>query len=76
MFSARAADDVFPRQTLDRWGFDIELLAIAQSRGFRICEIPITWINAPGSKVTLSTYLEVLGEIRSIRRNLKAGLYQ
>jgi dolichyl-phosphate beta-glucosyltransferase len=76
MFSARAAEDVFPRQTLDRWGFDIELLAIAQSRGFRICEIPITWINAPGSKVTLSTYLEVLGEIRRVRRNLKAGLYQ
>ncbi len=76
MFSARAAEEVFLRQTIDRWGFDIELLAIAQSRGFRIREVPITWINAPGSKVTMSTYPEVLGEIWRIRRNLKAGLYK
>jgi dolichyl-phosphate beta-glucosyltransferase len=76
MFTGKAADRIFPRLTIDRWGFDIELLVIAQSQGCRICEVPITWINASGSKVTMSSYLEVLAEVWRIRRNLKAGLYK
>jgi hypothetical protein len=76
IFTGREADRIFPRQTLNRWGYDIELLAIAQLYGCRIAEVPITWINAIGSKVTLGSYLEVLGEVWRIRRNLKAGLYK
>lgn len=76
MFTRRAADIIFPRQTLTRWGYDIELLAIAQAHGCLIAEAPITWHNAPGSKVTAGSYLEVLGEVWRIRRNLRAGLYR
>jgi dolichyl-phosphate beta-glucosyltransferase len=76
MFASREAEMIFLRQTIDRWGYDIELLAIAQSHGCRICEVPIAWINASGSKVTLASYFEVLMEIGRIRRNLKAGLYK
>jgi dolichyl-phosphate beta-glucosyltransferase len=76
MVTAHAAELIFPRLTIERWGFDVEMLAIAQSHGCRIHEVPITWINASGSKVTMSSYLQVLGEVRRIRRNLKAGLYK
>jgi dolichyl-phosphate beta-glucosyltransferase len=76
IFTGREADEIFRRQTIDRWGYDIELLAIAQLHGCRIAEVPITWINAEGSKVTPGTYIEVLGEVWRIRRNLKAGLYR
>jgi len=76
MFAAREVEIIFPRQTLNRWGYDFELLAIAQSHGLRICEVPITWTNATGSKVTLGSYFAVLGEILSVRRNLKAGIYK
>ncbi len=76
MFTRDAALLIFPRQTIDRWGYDIELLVIARSHGLRICEVPITWINAAGSKVTAGSYLQVLGEIWRIRRNLSAGLYR
>jgi dolichyl-phosphate beta-glucosyltransferase len=75
MFTGRAADLIFPRQTIDRWGYDIELLAIAQAHALRIAEVPITWINAEGSKVTVGTYFEVLGEVGRIRRNLRKGVY-
>jgi dolichyl-phosphate beta-glucosyltransferase len=75
MFCAEEAEALFSRQTIDRWGYDIELLAIAQLHRYRIGEVPITWINAMGSKVTLGSYVEVLGEVRHIRRNLKAGAY-
>jgi dolichyl-phosphate beta-glucosyltransferase len=76
MFAAREADVIFSRQTLERWGYDFELLAIAQSHGFRICEVPIAWVNASGSKVTVKSYFEVLGEVWRVRQNLKAGVYQ
>jgi dolichyl-phosphate beta-glucosyltransferase len=76
MFSAEAADMIFPRQTIDRWGYDVELLVIARAHGYRIAEVPITWINASGSKVTMKSYFQVLGDVLKIRRNLKAGLYK
>jgi len=76
MFAGKEAEVIFSRQTIDRWGYDIELLAIARSHGFRIAEVPITWINASGSKVTMESYFEVLGEVWRVRRNLRAGLYQ
>jgi dolichyl-phosphate beta-glucosyltransferase len=76
MFCAEEAEAIFSQLTIARWGYDIELLAIAQLYRYRIGEVPITWINALGSKVTLGSYLEVLGEVLHIRRNLKAGVYR
>jgi dolichyl-phosphate beta-glucosyltransferase len=76
MLTAEKAAVIFPRSTIDRWGYDIEMLVIARAHGCRIAEIPITWINAEGSKVRMSSYLEVLGEVWTIRKNLKAGIYR
>jgi dolichyl-phosphate beta-glucosyltransferase len=76
VFTGDRAEMIFSRQTIDRWGFDIELLAIARFHGFRIAEIPIKWANASGSKVTMGSYLEVLNDLWRIRRNLKAGIYK
>ncbi len=75
MFTRRSAEIIFPRLTLDRWGFDIEILAIAGRHGCRIREVPITWINAPGSKVGFGSYFQVLSEVLHVRRNLKSGRY-
>jgi dolichyl-phosphate beta-glucosyltransferase len=75
MFTARAAIELFGRQTIDRWGYDVELLAVARLLGFRVKELPIRWLNAPGSKVRWNTYIEVLLEVWHVRRNLKAGRY-
>ncbi len=75
MFTRQSAETIFPRLTLDRWGFDIEILAIARCHGFQIREIPITWINAPGSKVSFGSYLQVLSEVCRVRRNLRSGRY-
>jgi dolichyl-phosphate beta-glucosyltransferase len=76
MFAAEKAELIFSRQTIDRWGYDIELLVIARCLGCRIAEVPITWINASGSKVTVASYFQVLRDVLRIRRNLKAGLYK
>lgn len=75
MFKAKVVQNIFPRLTIDRWGFDIEILAAARHRGYRIKEAPITWINSPESKVKWTTYFEVLSEVWRVRRNLRTGLY-
>jgi dolichyl-phosphate beta-glucosyltransferase len=76
MFTGEKSELIFSRQTIERWGYDIELLVIARLHGCRIGEAPITWINASGSKVTMGSYFQVLGDVLKIRRNLKAGLYK
>jgi dolichyl-phosphate beta-glucosyltransferase len=66
---------IFPQLTVDRWGFDIEILAVARHLGYRIREVPIAWINSPASKVGAGSYFEVMEDVWRIRRNLKSGLY-
>jgi dolichyl-phosphate beta-glucosyltransferase len=75
MFTRRSIEDILPLLTIDRWGFDVELLAAARRRGFRIKEVPIRWVNEPNSKVQTSTYLQVLVEVWQVHRNLRAGRY-
>lgn len=75
LLKAKVVEDIFPRLVVDRWGFDIEILAVAREKGYRIKEAPITWLNNPDSKVTLASYLEVLGDVWRVRRNLQRGLY-
>jgi len=75
LFTQECVLDLFPRLTVDRWGYDIELLAMARCRGFRVCEIPIRWVNSPESKVRSGAYFEVLREVWRIRRNLRGGRY-
>ena len=53
-FSARAAEAIFPQQTIARWAFDVEILVIARKMGFKIKEVPINWINDTESHVKLS----------------------
>ncbi len=76
LFTRESAETIFPRQTIERWGFDIEILVIARRHGYRVCEAPIHWVNAPGSKVSFASYLQVLLELRHIRRNLESGRYE
>jgi dolichyl-phosphate beta-glucosyltransferase len=53
MFTRKAAHEIFARCTLDEFGFDFESLVIAKDLGYRIDEVPIRWLDQPGSKVVL-----------------------
>ncbi len=76
MFSRACAEAVFPLMTIDRWGMDIEILAAARALNFRVCEVPITWVNSPSSKVSVSSYFQVLADVWRVRRNLRSGVYR
>lgn len=75
LFTKKASKDVFPYLTIDRWGFDVEALAVARMKGYKISEQPVRWINDPSSKVSGSAYLEVLKEVVQVRLNMTRGIY-
>ena len=51
MFRGEAADDIFERQRITGWAFDVEVLSIARQRGMSLLEMPIDWRNDPASKI-------------------------
>jgi dolichyl-phosphate beta-glucosyltransferase len=75
-FTHKAAKDLFNQQTLTGWSFDIELLYIARQRGYTIREVAIPWYYHQESKVhAVRDALQILLDIRIIRRNHTRGLY-
>ena len=52
-FRAPVAEDLFRSLTTDGFGFDVELLLLAQRRGYRIVEVAVNWADQPGSKVSV-----------------------
>lgn len=75
LFTARAALGIFPKLTINRWGFDIEALALARKFGHKIKELPVDWKNDPNSTVGLKAYFQVLIETMIVRWNLIMGKY-
>jgi glycosyltransferase involved in cell wall biosynthesis len=51
--SRKAADDLVPRIENRMWFFDTELLILAQRHGYKICEIPVRWVEDPDTKVKI-----------------------
>jgi len=76
LFRQTVAADLFGVSSIDGYGFDLELLYVAQQRGYRIAEIPVNWSDQPGSKVrVLRDGLTMLRELAVIRRNGAKGYY-
>jgi len=76
LFRADVAKAVFPRQLLERFGFDAEVLFIADRLGYRIAEVPVIWNHVDGSKVGMFTGLRAFAELAEIRMNNMRGRYK
>lgn len=75
-FTAKSARDIFSKTKIDRFGFDIEVLALAKRLGYKIKEIPVVWNNPADSKVTFKSYFEVLKDLLKIRFYLWSNVYK
>ena len=77
LFRRIVAQELFAYASIDGFGFDLELLYLAQQRGYRIAEVPVNWSDKPGSKVrVLRDGLAMLRELAVIRRNDQRGRYR
>jgi hypothetical protein len=75
-FRSQVAEDLFRRQTLRGWSFDVELLYIARRRGYRIVEVPIPWTFNPQSKIrVVKDSLRMGLDLLTIRLNGLRGVY-
>jgi glycosyltransferase involved in cell wall biosynthesis len=75
-FTRRAAQAIFPLQRIERWGFDPEILYIANKFGFKTVEIPVEWANDERSKISpLRDGSRMFLELCKIRWNAIRGLY-
>ena len=75
-FTRAAAQTVFQLQTIERWGFDPEILFIALKRGFRIVEVPVSWAHDERTRMSyLKDGLQMLKELAIIRWNALTGHY-
>ena len=68
-FRREAAREIFSRQTIDGFAFDVEVLLLAERLGYKIADLPVEWINSPESKVRiLHDSLAMLRDTLRVRR--------
>ena len=64
LFSYPAAQRLYNAQTITGFSFDLEILYLASKFGYSVAEVPVAWVDAPGSKV------DAAKEIRRFLRDL------
>jgi dolichyl-phosphate beta-glucosyltransferase len=74
-FRHSAAERIFSQTTIEGWGFDIEVLALARALNYNIGIVPAHWINEKHSHFRFFDYLEILGDTMKVRSNLLCGRY-
>lgn len=75
ILTAKAAETICPMLTINRWGFDFEMLALAKKLGFKIAEAPVDWVDSGVTAVTFGWYFNTLKELFQVRWNLWTGKY-
>ncbi|GAH15860.1 unnamed protein product, partial [marine sediment metagenome] len=77
LYTREAADKLILAQTIMGFSFDLEHLYLGRKYGLRIAEVPVQWIDAPGS--TVDTRKEVqrfLKSLLKIKINDWKGVYE
>lgn len=76
-FDRAAAEALFSRQTIDGFGFDVEILYLARKLGFRVREVGVTWRHVPASRVDpVRDTLRMIGDVVRVRLNDLRGRYR
>ena len=76
LFEAVAAREIFRRQRVERFGFDVEVLYIAQHLGYRTLEIPVRWNDVAGTKVKMLGAVAAFLDPIKVRWNGITGKYK
>ena len=76
-FRREVAQDVFRRQTLDGFAFDVEVIFIARRLGYRVAEVPVRWLDSRGSRVrVVCDSLRMFSDLFRIRLRAMRGAYR
>jgi glycosyltransferase involved in cell wall biosynthesis len=76
VFRREVAREIFPLQTIDGWGFDVEVLFIARRRGYKLEEVPINWYYRANSRINpIRDAINMFVEVLRVRINGWLGRY-
>lgn len=75
LFRGPVARFLATKQTIERWGFDFELLHVAVKHGHRVTEVPVRWSHSGTSSLKPTDYLRTLGELARVIWNDRRGRY-
>ncbi len=77
MYTSEVAKKLHGKQTIMGFSFDLEILYLAYKFGYKIAEVPVSWIDAPGSKVNTKKEVQrFLRDISVIWANDFKGVYR
>src|SRR5947209_9108959 len=75
-FRLNVCRPILEAATIDRFGFDVELIFLAYLAQLSLKETPVRWNHNEGSKVSVARdSWRMFNEVRLIRRRARAGLY-
>ena len=76
LFSRKSAQLIFPYMHVTGWIFDIEVLHLACVKGIEIRQVPVTWTEVDGSKMSLvKDSMKMALDLFVIRLNYAVGLW-
>lgn len=77
LFKRECALQVFRRQRIEGFSFDVEALFLARKLGYTVKEVPVVWINDRRSKVSpLKDSVRMFVDLLKIRANDFMGRYR
>jgi dolichyl-phosphate beta-glucosyltransferase len=77
MYTRDVAKKLHSKQTIMGFSFDLEILFLASKFGYKVAEVPVAWVDAPGSKVdTRKEVQRFLRDLWKIQMNNLSGVYR
>ncbi|CAJ1344415.1 unnamed protein product [Effrenium voratum] len=77
LFKAKVGKRIFSSLHLYRWAFDIEVLILSHFFRAGLVEVPVTWVEMPGSKLNLLTgALTMLRDMALVQALYAFGIWQ
>ena len=76
MFSGKASKVIFSKTTVNGWGADLEMLAIARIFKFKIKEAPVKWEAQDESTVRSHAFIQTLKELLIIKKKVCINFYK
>ena len=73
VFRRAAARALFEKASIERWGFDVEILALARQSELRVAEVPVCWRQSTRTRVRFWTPLQMAVELFKIRGLLRVA---
>lgn len=75
LFKGHIARELFSLSRIKGFGFDFEVIFLAQKNGYKIKEMPVNWAYCEGTKVTWQSHFVTLRELFEIKLNHLLGIY-